>query len=61
MQLRHFCESLREPAFWAYATWLGIVTNYRRSRLGVLWLMTPPVIYVWGLGAFHCLTQQQPA
>jgi ABC-2 type transport system permease protein len=52
MMLRHFRESLREPAFWAYATWLGIVTNYRRSRLGVLWLMLPPVLYIWGLGAF---------
>jgi ABC-type polysaccharide/polyol phosphate export permease len=60
MMLRHFRESLREPAFWAYATWLGIVTNYRRSRLGVLWLMTPPVIYVWGLGAFFASMQGKP-
>jgi ABC-2 type transport system permease protein len=60
MMLRHFRESLREPAFWAYATWLGIVTNYRRSRLGVLWLMTPPVIYVLGLGSFFASLQGRP-
>jgi ABC-2 type transport system permease protein len=60
MMLRHFRESLREPAFWAYATWLGIVTNYRRSRLGVLWLLAPPVIYVWGLGSFFASMQGKP-
>ena len=60
MMLRHFRESLREPAFWAYSTWLGIVTNYRRSRLGILWLMTPPVIYVLGLGGFFAAMQGRP-
>lgn len=60
MMLRHFRESLAEPAFWAYATWLGIVTNYRRSRLGILWLMTPSVVYVWGLGAFFASMQGKP-
>lgn len=60
MMHRHLLESLREPAFWAYSTWLGIVTNYRRSRLGILWLFTPPVLYVWGLGAFFSSMQGRP-
>lgn len=60
MMLRHFQESLREPAFWAYSTWLGIVTNYRRSRLGVVWLIMPPLLYIWGLGAFFSSMSGKP-
>ena len=30
--------SLRSPSFWLYSSWLEIVTRYRRSSIGVLWL-----------------------
>lgn len=45
-------SSLRNPEFWALSTWLDIVVRYRQSRLGILWLLAPPAIYVWGLGSF---------
>jgi ABC-2 type transport system permease protein len=49
--------SLRNPEFWALSTWLDIVVRYRQSRLGVAWLLAPPAIYVWGLGAFFATMQ----
>jgi ABC-type polysaccharide/polyol phosphate export permease len=45
--------SLKERAFWAYATWLEMITRYRRTRLGVLWMIMPPVAYVLGLGYLY--------
>ena len=45
-------ESLRNPGFWALSSWLDVVVKYRQSRLGVLWLLAPAVVYIWGLGAF---------
>src|SRR5688572_7748001 len=51
--LAQFGDSFRQPAFWAYSSWLDIVTKYRRSRLGVFWLFVPPLLYVWGLGFFY--------
>jgi ABC-type polysaccharide/polyol phosphate export permease len=44
--------SLRNPEFWAFASWLDVVSKYRQSRLGIFWLLAPPNIYVWGIGAF---------
>lgn len=49
--------SLREPEFWAYSTWLDIVTKYRRSRLGLVWLLIPPLIYVLGVGYYFAKLQ----
>lgn len=54
---RDLGESLRRPEFWAYSSWLGIVTKYRRSRLGLLWLVMPAIIYVWGVGYFFSRLQ----
>ncbi|KAF1708919.1 hypothetical protein CSC70_12555 [Pseudoxanthomonas kalamensis DSM 18571] len=45
-------QSLRNPEFWALSSWLDILVRARKSRLGVLWLMTPALIYVFGLGSF---------
>ena len=45
--------SMRERAFWAYAVWLDMITRYRRMRLGVVWLLMPPVAYVVGLGFLY--------
>lgn len=45
-------ESFRHPDFWALSSWLDIIVKARRSRLGVLWLIAPAVVYVFGLGSF---------
>jgi ABC-type polysaccharide/polyol phosphate export systems, permease component len=51
--MHDFRESLHEREFWAYAVWLDMVSRYRRMRLGVLWLLLPPMAYVLGLGAVY--------
>ena len=33
--VRDYRDSLRFPEFWIYATWLELITKYRRSRLGL--------------------------
>ena len=45
-------ESLRNPEFWALTSWLDIMVRARRSRFGILWLLMPSIIYVFGLGSF---------
>ena len=45
-------ESFRHPEFWALSSWLDIIVRARKSRFGVLWLLAPSVIYVFGLGQF---------
>lgn len=45
-------ESFRHPDFWALSSWLDIIIRARKSRLGVLWLIMPSVVYVFGLGSF---------
>ncbi|MDQ3288191.1 MAG: ABC transporter permease [Pseudomonadota bacterium] len=49
--------SLRNPEFWALSGWLDIVVRARKSRFGVLWLLAPSIIYVFGLGAFFATMQ----
>lgn len=49
---RDMGKSLRHPAFWALASWLDVVVKYRQSRLGVLWLLAPALVYTYGLGSF---------
>ncbi|MCC8362606.1 ABC transporter permease [Lysobacter sp. A6] len=55
----HIRASVREPGFWAYSSWLDIVTKYRRSRLGMVWLLLPPMLYVGGIGYFYALLQNK--
>lgn len=50
-------NSLRFPEFWVYATWLGIVTKYRRSRLGLFWAISPSALYTFGIGGFYGFLQ----
>lgn len=50
-------DSLRSPEFWVYATWLGLVTKYRQSRLGMFWAFLPPVLYAFGVGWFFASMQ----
>ncbi|MBB5014453.1 ABC transporter permease [Rehaibacterium terrae] len=55
--LRDYRDSLRYPEFWLYATWLEIVTKYRRSRLGLFWAIFPAFVYSFGVGAFFAHLQ----
>ncbi len=57
-----FARSLRQPEFWAYSTWLEIVTKYRRTSLGVLWLCLPLVVFILVLGNVYAhLMSYSPA
>lgn len=58
---RDYLRSFRHPEFWIYATWLDLVTKYRRSRLGMFWAFFPPVMYTFGVGAFFARLQSVPA
>jgi len=49
---RELGHSLRNPEFWALSSWLDILVRTRRSYLGPLWLLTPSLVYVFGLGSF---------
>lgn len=49
---RELRESVRNPEFWALTSWLDIMVRARRSRFGVLWLLMPSIVYVFGLGTF---------
>jgi ABC-type polysaccharide/polyol phosphate export permease len=56
--IRH---SLRRPEFWTFAAWLDLITKYRRSRLGVLWMFVPPTATILVLGYFYSgLTGRDP-
>lgn len=59
--LHDYLDTLRSPAFWMYATWLDLVTKYRRSRLGMFWAFFPPVLYTFGVGSFFAHLQGEEA
>lgn len=46
----HLRESTRAPEFWTYSSWLDIVTRYRRTRLGLLWIFVPVALFVVAIG-----------
>lgn len=46
-------DGFKYPAFWAFSGWLDIAVKVRRSRLGVLWLIMPSVVYIWGIGFIY--------
>lgn len=54
---RELAESFRNPEFWALSSWLDIMIRARRSRFGMLWLMAPSIVYVFGLGMFFASMQ----
>lgn len=58
--LRDMRNSLEGREFWAYAVWLDMISRYRRMRLGVMWLVLPPLAYVLGLGAVYCQMMNKP-
>lgn len=49
---RELRESFRHPEFWALSSWLDIIVRARKSRFGVIWLLAPSIVYVFGLGMF---------
>jgi ABC-type polysaccharide/polyol phosphate export permease len=59
--LRQFRDSLREPEFWAYASWLDIATRHRRTRLGFLWFLAPTVMFLLVLGNVYSHLMGHPA
>lgn len=50
-------QSIRNPAFWGYSTWLDIVIRYRKSAFGLIWILVPPAMYVLGMGYFFAKVQ----
>ena len=54
---QHLAESFRRPDHWVYASWLDTVTKYRKTSLGVLWLLVPTIVYIWGIGGFLAALQ----
>lgn len=57
--LRDYRDSLSYPEFWMYAMWLDLLTKYRRSRLGLIWAIVPPILYAFGIGGFYALIGHQ--
>jgi ABC-2 type transport system permease protein len=53
--------SVRNPGFWAFSSWLDLVTKYRRSALGLLWIFLPAFCYVFGIGYFYSLLFNVPS
>lgn len=51
--LAHLRDSLRLPEFWAYSSWLDIVTKYRRTRLGLVWIFVPVAVFVGAIGSIY--------
>ncbi len=58
--LRDMSGSLRKPEFWALSSWLDIVVRNRQSRLGIFWLMSPAIVYVFGMGGFFASMMNMP-
>jgi ABC-type polysaccharide/polyol phosphate export permease len=57
---RDVLASFRNPEFWALSSWLDIVVRSRQSRLGMFWLMSPAIVYIWGVGSFFASMMHRP-
>jgi len=57
---RDLWASFRNPEFWALSSWLDIMVRNRQSRLGVFWLLVPPMVYIWGVGSFFASMMGRP-
>lgn len=59
--MRDAFASIKSPEFWFFAAWLDMISRYRRSTLGVLWLVVPPVTTYFVIGFFYAgLTGRDP-
>lgn len=50
--LAHLGQSLRRPDHWLYGSWLDTVTQYRRTHFGLIWMLVPTAVYIWGIGGY---------
>ncbi|HEX5961182.1 MAG TPA: ABC transporter permease [Rhodanobacteraceae bacterium] len=55
--LRDLWQSFHHARFWVFSAWLDIVASSRMSRMGILWLLLPSFLYIWGVGSFFALLQ----
>lgn len=53
----HLLQSFRRPDHWVYGSWLDTVVKYRKTRLGIVWLLIPTAVYIWGIGGFLAALQ----
>lgn len=53
-------KSLRSPDYWAYSSWLAIVTKYRRTRLGLFWAVAPFGMFIFVLGNVYSHLMNYP-
>ena len=51
--VKDLLSSVREPYFWAYSSWLDILTKYRRTRVGVAWALIPTAVFIVVLGSVY--------
>ena len=58
--IRDFVDSVRKPEFWAFSSWLDIVSRYRRTRLGLAWMFLPMAIWIGILGNFYAQVMNHP-
>ena len=47
---RDLWGSFSQPEFWLFSAWLDVITKYRRTSLGLLWLVLPTLVFVIVLG-----------
>lgn len=59
--LSQLINSLREPEFWAYASWLDIATRHRRTSLGFIWFLAPTAMFILVLGNVYSHLMGHPA
>jgi ABC-2 type transport system permease protein len=58
---RDLGQSLRHPEFWAYSSWLDIAIRYRRTQLGLSWLVLAFAFFVVVMGfKYSYLMGQDP-
>ena len=57
----HLLQGFKRPDHWLYASWLDVITKYRRNALGLFWIFFPPIVYIWGLGSFFSAIGKQQA
>lgn len=50
---RDAVASIKNPEFWFFSAWLDLITKYRRSKLGVVWLVVPPAASYFVIGYFY--------
>lgn len=58
--LQDLSHSFRHTRFWVFSTWLDILARARMSRLGIVWLLLPSFLYIWGVGYLYAIIFRTP-